>query len=498
MFGTHVDAHLPITKEASSSFPFFTKDPQVKKTMAWSLSQNWNSVTELFRKGDYRGLLKDHGVLLSFRILMRAQADSVSRDGDHFTSKEREVPHPDVARGQSTKMVKADKRVFVSGSEVKGHFAQRVRMVYAATGGLNYLFAGAFQRFRAFYLEEYAFTWKHRGGDDMRRKTEKYDTVAAFDVSRMDQTVARWQLDPMFEVLETSLTPATLDLLDTFLRSPCWVPDPEKGGVNHFWTADPLDRKSFDDVWWGLPSGIAPNPDIGKFVMTVAYLCIIDDYFGDVLETGVPRILKGEHKWYAVLNMSDDSVILLKNSEQATRLQTDLAEGNLDSPYMKIEREEGTRFLGSIFHKDELGKLHISPDITSYFVNWYVPERGTQRRGVGQPSARQFWPLGYRLRKEQYYQEAPAFARAMDIQRDIWREHFPDLPSPENLAARYERNMDISISNQADVLVMDDPAKLHYMFGPNDVSAEIFDLFQSGFAPSEAKIVVNPLFKEAL
>jgi hypothetical protein len=491
MFGEHEDASVSIAIRSSMGPPTFVTNIMAKKASLLQLSEEWPVVSEKIQKGDFRSLLSDHAVMLAYRIGSRAQADSVTKDDNgKFSSKDRYVYTKEYALsgGEEGQQIVADKSVHINDSLREGHFAQRIRTVYGFSGSLNYAMAAVMSRFRKVYLDKYEFTWKHQGAEHIKRKIKRYPHVMGFDVSRMDQTVAKWQLDYMFDALAEHLEPDFMDMMMLAFTAPCHVPDPYTDGDNHFWTKDPMLPESYKDVWYGLPSGIAPNPDCGKFVMVATYLCILDDYYQDVLEVGIDRILRGEHDAYALLNMSDDCLVLLNDSPTGNQLIRDLVEDDLYSPYMKVEREEGISFLGNVVYRTERGEVEVAPNVASMFLNWFVPERGTTHPG------RKYWALGWRERNL-YYMNAPSYGTAREILNKTWREAYPELPPIDSFISLFDKEPPLGGLTNIDRQVMMAPEKLFYQFSPHDVSPEVLAMFQAGFTPDETTSIVSPFFK---
>jgi hypothetical protein len=219
----------------------------------------------------------------------------------------------------------------------------------------------------------------------------------------------------------------------------------------------------------GLPSGIPPNPDFGKYFMTATYLCLFDDYFGDVLETGVDVILRGDHPLYGLLNMGDDSVVLSNDSKFVRELMQKLEDEAQVSPYFQLEKEDAVAFLGNVFYRDDREDLKLSPNIASFINNWFAPEISTTH------VKREFWPVGW-MERQQFYMQSPSFQDAWEIMvkhfYDTWHVH-PDLYASK--AKDRMRVPAFPVTSEVDRIVLEDPSKLYYRFDADELSSEILD-----------------------
>lgn len=490
MFGRASPASVPIRRSASTGSPDYVDDvPKKKRELRLALT-NLDDFLALVDRGNLSGLYQKYNATIVQSLGIRLQPDSVTKDENgRFTTKSREVNDELAARSsfKEGRRFAADKTVCIDGQKVPGHFAMRRRTVYGMSFVANYVVSAHCACWRQVYLEEYAFTWKHRTAVSILEKMQLFKHQVGVDVKQFDQSVGSFLIDAFLEQLAKYVDRRFVELLRLMFHAPFISPAPSVGApsdderINPFFGTDPFDVKSFT-MNLGLPSGIGINPDFGKFIMTFQYLCLLDDYYHDVMEVGLPTILTGHHTKYALLDMSDDGVILTNDAHFAAFV----AEGNYPSKYFKLELESPVSFLGNVPYRKEDGSLGLAPDLVSFFVNWWVPEKG-----VDHPSRRQFWAIGDRERRA-HYAKCPSYSAAFKIYTELFYEHFG--VHPESIAQKYyPEQKAFSALSYIDQLVMMRPELLLYKYDENQVSQKVLDYVQVSLPAAE----VWPLIKDS-
>lgn len=469
MCATKLPSKVSIRREASTGCPDYVNEvPKKKKELLHAL-KNLGSFLDLVDKGALLELFVEYNAPIVQTTGERTQADKVTRDGNRFKSKDREVNDEHAARtGDFTSRKAADKTVMVDGHILRDHFAGRRRTVFGMSFVPNYVVAAIFSTMRAHYLEAYAFTWKHRTPESILEKMRQFKFLAGFDVKQFDQTVPTFMVDEFCSELKNYVDPRIAKLIRLMFAAPYIVPYPFIAGrseekFNPIFGANPFDEASFT-MELGLPSGISCNPDFGKLVMMTQYLCLADDFYHDVLEVGIETILRGEHEKYAFLNMGDDCVVLM-NEEP---FRNHVLNGEYNAQYMAVEPEKPISFLGNVPYTDERGELQLAPNIASFFVNWLVPEFGVENH-----RRRNFWAVGDRERR-QHYAKSPAYSEAYGIYEEIFVDGFGRSPSSIT-ADYYDQQKKMGSLSFIDALVLQNPSYLQYRFEENQVSPEILD-----------------------
>lgn len=477
MFRTIVPSSMAIRKTASSGAPYFTSALDEKKKALAVFNTHSADILHRFARGELERLYDDFGLFCSTYMGVRTQPDTVTVNGKHATPKPREVNDRDyaISRGKKGHRGPADKTVHLpNGQTVQGLFAMRRRSVYAYPAMYNYFVTQFFAPLRAHYLNDAEFTFKHRTPESIAEKLRSFKSVRGFDVKQFDQSVLAYLLDAFVGCFSGFVKEEVLFFLRSILRQPIYMPHPAVVNASgperdpapfNPCLGDPFDLSSFN-LEVGLPSGIGPNPDIGKFLMTFAYLCLFDRHFHDVLEVGVRTILRGQHDRYAVLDMADDGVIgVCDESFWAT------AERVLAQPfYFKIEPEDGVSFLGNVLYKDPENILKATSNVVTFLRNRLCPEHG-----VNHWSRRDFAGTGW-FEGKKHYSTAPAFNEALTTWDEIWRRNFNEGLDVRFYAAKeQERHRGVPSLSEADRAVLENPDKLYYRYNIEELHPWVLD-----------------------
>lgn len=497
MFSRWEPSSLKLSKPSSTGFPSHEFDPAFKVHLYHSVASKLPQVLDLIARGEWSQLYNDHDLILAYNLVKRLQVDKVTRGEDgSFSSKQRLVNTYEyaISSGRSGTRVPADKSVTIEGVDYPNNFAMRVRTAYGLASGLNYQLASFMTGLREVYLKEYEYTWKHRAPESIESKLH-WKHVQGFDVAGFDTTVAPWMLEKFLQHLP--FTEEVIHLFRRALSAPYYSGPVEKGIKGGLWLGNPFEDKSFN-LQYGLPSGVACNPDVAKYVMTASYLCLLDDFFHDTLER-MEDVLQGNHPQYGLLNMGDDTLLgtnhtrfheyvvaKLESSDQRDQIKL--------CPYFVIEKESPVTFLGNVVMMGQEGErsgVKLAPNIVSFFLNWFTPERSVTA------TMREFWALGWKERKI-HYAKAPSFSQAWEIMERRFYDAFGVLP--DTIADRHYKNVR-SVStfawSEIDREVLENPAKLYYKYTEEDVSPEVLDLLVTSIDASDVERYVTPFLVKA-
>lgn len=274
-FGAAVPTDFHFKKMGTTAFPDFRKgsedDVLYKKLGLMKILKNLPTFCAMVKKKDFIGLLEHFHVVFLYVMYSRKQADKVTKESDgSFVTKARVAPSEDEARKGLVPKTYADKSVRDSlGNPIAGHFAMRVRDVFAFNGLLNMLFSVFFANFRTVYLNRFAATYKTFGAASKEARIRLYRYVYGSDVKTMDKTIPLWFIEDFCNGLKLYMHDDICDiLLKAFRSSYIAAPDGTKFGddFNPLFGPDPLSGEFSN--FHGLPSGIGPNPDVGKLWMT--------------------------------------------------------------------------------------------------------------------------------------------------------------------------------------------------------------------------------------
>lgn len=486
MFATKLPAKVSIRREASTGMPDFVNDVPKKKSELMYALKNLDHFLQLVQDDKLDELFIEYNAPIVQTTGERTQADKVTLEDGRFTSKEREVNDEVAARsGKFTSRKPASKDVVIDGQILRDHFAGRRRTVFGMSFVPNYVVAAFASTARAHYLDAYGFTWKHRTPDSILEKMKRFKYLAGFDVKQFDQTVPTFMVEEFCTELANYVDPRMAKLIRLMFAAPYVVPYPFVAGspdvdFNPLFGADPFDVGSFR-MELGLPSGISINPDFGKLAMMTQYLAIADDFYHDVLETGIEHVLCGEHPKYGFLNMGDDCVILINDPA----FYDHIVKGDYVCQYFAVEPEKPISFLGNVPYTDERGELQLAPNIASFFVNWLVPEFGIENH-----RRKNFWAVGDRERR-QHYARAPVYSEAYGIYDEIFSSELGRSPSAIT-AEYYDQQRKLGSLSFADALVLQNPSYLQYRFTEDDISPEVLDQLVTSLSADDVWPLLKP------
>jgi hypothetical protein len=495
MFGQWTPATSKIAKISSTGFPDHQKDPDFKIKLFYYVMDNFDKILDIVATGDFERLYQDYDLILAYNLVQRAQVDKVKKEGDRFTSKDRPYATYEFAASSGARgaLLTADKTVTIDGVDYPGHFAMRIRIAYGLAAGLNYAMTAFMSGCRAIYLKKYEYTWKHRTVESMEQKLNKWDHIFATDAPNYDTSFGDWLNLALIDAC--CFDDRMKILMKHALHAPYYSGPTAKGEKGGIWMGNPFDVDQFK-LKYGLPSGVAFNPDAGKFGMTYQYLCIFDDFFHDTLEK-METVLQGDHPEYGMLNMGDDTVGGTNNARFNTHVNENLAtddqvKARKFAPYFVLEPETPYVFLGNAIVKRPTGGVKLYPSIPSFFLNWLVPERGVSNK------MRMYWPIGWKERKL-HYAKAPAFSKAWEI---FERRHYDAYGiSPDTIATMHEENVrNLNTFNWTDIdrEVMENPSKLYYKYSEEDISVEVLDLLTTSIPSEDVERLVYPFITQGV
>lgn len=488
-YGNWIQSPVHISRDSSTCFPYFVKGVDAKKELFRYTCRLWDDISKFVMKGDLQGLYDKHNAVIMYYMGTRLQPDKVILESDGSRkSKDRYLWDLEYAMSGGLKGNRwvADKSISTPDFSIKGHFRMRKRVVFGTAGWMNYFLNSIFNGFREHYLHEYEFTWKHRTSDQILGKIQQFKHFVGFDVHQYDNTFADFMFDRWLLNLRNYVREDVVKLIELALHSPFYQPNMKVGQNEKLMIGNPLNPDHFG-FNYGLPSGIPPNPDLGKLMMTFNLLVRMDREFHDVLEVGIDTILKGKHPLYGILNMGDDSIILMNDDQVYAKIQADIEKDRDPSPYFKMEKEKAISFLGNVFYRDAEGDIQLAPNLVSMFSNWFVPEMSTTHR------RRKYWAIGWEERNA-YYMQAPSFSTAWDI---LSEEFYNTYGLNPDLYARRGKEIagdpQFCLATDLERLLLDDPSKMHYRISPKDISPELLNQITTVLPEDDVIKYIQPL-----
>jgi len=440
-----------VARVSTMGFPDFSFKIDRKLMAASNIMRQAATICGLYSAGKLEELWTKYDVVTAYYATYRLQADSSPKNPDtsFFEPKSR----PSFGLGWATSPAEdpplADKTI----SSKFPVFRQRVRLAYGLPGRINYMIGGLMSGFRDVYLDKYAATWVTKGPGDLQESLQGW-SIMGVDVKQFDSTYPEFLLTFFLEQIARRF-PAMRSLLLATQFAPTFT---ARRGPSEpaFWTGDPLDATTFG-CSLGLPSGVAYNPDAGKFGGTLQALLLMDDLVGDVLGN-VDTILRGQHPSMGLKNSADDMLFKFKDPAVARTLHEQLSDASHSShkdEYFALAPEDYVTYLGNAIYEEQPGFYRVEPSINSLLVNWFVPERAAG-------SAFRPYPGTGWFARESHFAQSRMYGQVSEIRDRAFRHYFGsdphDLMKPiaQNEASR------LGSLNAADLRLIEKPERLFY------------------------------------
>jgi hypothetical protein len=258
----------------------------------------------------------------------------------------------------------------------------------------------------------------------------------------------------------------------TFVMPPPWRNTPDS--FDPVFGPNPLDGTA--DLWPGLASGIAVNPDLGKLWMTFVYVVLYKDLGALTSPQEIEPFLSGRNPDHAMLDMGDDAT-LMTNSPA---VQSGLAAAK--SPYAVLEPETPVIFTGDVF-ASVAGEKKAYPNPVTYVVNALVRENSVDK----------MHPVSYAegaLARFQQYARTPIFRDLNaiyeeEVRRALW-------VNPTLIARALARRVRWT---DTDAAVVANPHYLYYRVDPAEVSPEVLDELVATIPATDFFNKIRHLFK---
>lgn len=458
---------LELSKKSSSSAPWYSKLPSLKKKEAIHGLTYKDQIAELVMLGQFEKLYKEFDrVAILANLVYRDQPDSW-KDG---APKPREVTDLLYALTGGARGTR-----FVADKSIEGISLSRARKrtAFAVAGCVNKVLSALYQPFAKYAYSEFGFTWKTTSPSHLKSKMSDFNYYLGSDTTAHDQLYAPCIFDIFFEGMSKRLKPGAMTLLEKVIYAPYHMSSPYLGEDFEIWMGDPFDSRSFN-TQLGLPSGLGPNSFIGRWWMTSFALMIIHRITGSVIGN-VEAILKGRSS-IGILNSADDMLFCFSKKQDQLRLLDAMNDDNPKTkartipPYMTMNLESPISFLGYVPYRAKSGSLEVTSNITSFVVNRLAPERGINSK------ARRYWALGFDAVLTQFG-TSPCFSDVYPIFDDAiyqatgsrFERMIHEFGAPDMIKAR------MSSLSSADIEVLENPDKVYYKFDASDISKDVFD-----------------------
>jgi hypothetical protein len=491
LFAERVEAKIPMSKSASSGPPMFVRTLDERKPLIKHALSNLDKYLDLFVNYKFEQLNKEFNCLPAYVINWRFQADSCVDKNGKISSKERNVPYLRTAIDphKYNDFFPASKSIVADGM-----FGQRARVVFTTSVVANGVLTAAISGYRDVYSHRYAYTYKHIDERDVTRKMRQYKYWIAVDVESYDSTIMDDFFEPLYDTLETKWDPRLVKMFKIMMKAPYYAKcfdlynsNPERYDM---WSGNPFDPDSYTAAQ-GLPSGISPNPDIGKFVNTFNTFIILQKYFGDAVEKA-DQVLKGEHPLYGFLNMGDDLMIGTNSADFYNKLHGALESEDvptleaMSANHLRLQVESPMKFIGLISYVNNAGEALVTRNAVSGLVNKLSFE-----------TEKKYWSIGH-LANERVFAKAPIYDDLISIFCDEFSRSFnQDYRVVADHHADYMNRLLVEMAQtQADLLLLTDPSKIHYMVSESDLSEEFKKKMLKSIPVEEVEPFIGPLLQK--
>lgn len=479
-YGAAVPQNLHIKTKGTTAAPDFEKaDLSYKKLGTIKILKSLPTLIRLVSLKRGLDILNEYRILFMSVIMSRLQPDSVFVKDGKWATKQRLAPTPDEARSGLAAKNYADKRVKDrNGDVIDGHFAMRMRDVFAFNGLLNYAISAIMGCFRAVYTNRFAATFKTRGAEDKRVRISKYRYIAGSDVKTMDKLIPRWFIDLYHELLCSYLDEGIVEIMAAMFKAPyLYAPNGTyPADFNPLVGGDPLKLDANNHP--GLPSGIAQNPDIGKIWMVFNYMIATRDCGGLATPRDIEPWLAGDNPDYGLQDMADDATFM-------TNVQRSVEDFKVyKSPYCVMEQEIPVIFLGDVYCTDDQNNKIVLPNPVSYPVNEIAREDSVASKPIAQVA------LG-RSAREEIYARCPIYRDMKAIMRE---EQIRCLGF--DVYSHYSKvSMPVGGMSDPDLLFQMNPNVIHFKIDPDDVTPSLLSQHVSTIDADVFWDDIRPFFK---
>lgn len=454
---------LKVASKSSQGLPkvTFDKSEKVRDAMHLLSERNFNEFLRATERRDGKRILNEFNVVYAYLQNYRASPD--------VWGKERKTPDLAYAMsgGQEGELVIVDKTVIgLDGIPVDGVQANRPRLVMGMNNPINIAISAWRAGTSNYYLNEYKFTWKHTGKEQIAEKLNAFLTefpegdIVGVDVGQFDASVMTWLRE---EIYNYSRGRFISDQYANMVLQAAFAPvlQPETGdGLGAVLHGNPLAMERLPAP--GLLSGFDMVSPEGKICNVWQSLCLVGHVMGKEYIIGrVRNFLKGQLD-IRILNAGDDGLMMFPNKEISTKYFSDSV---MKESFFKIEPEAALQFLGFVFTKDG-SKVVGYNNVISFATGVLCPERPWDSK------LREYWNIGL-SEKMKVYQNNPSFEAVLDGLDIAFKKRLPHLFNfrqyIDRLIIDNRHNMPTMLS-EADQMFVMDPNVVHFKLDIDSVS----------------------------
>lgn len=475
---------LKVASKSSQGLPKVSYDKKEKVDDAMKLlaKGNFENFLHATERREGMRILNEFGVVYAYLQNYRGSPDS--------WGKVRKTPDLDyaVSGGKEGQLVLVDKTIIgLDGLPVEGIQANRPRLVMGMNNPINICISAWRAGTSNYYLNEYGYTWKHTGSEQIAKKLNDYlkefpnGEIIGVDVGQFDASVMTWLRKEIFNYCRGRyISDAYAEMILQAAFAP--VLQPETGdGNGAYMHGNPIKMETLPAP--GLLSGFDFVSPEGKIDNVWQALCLIGHVKGPEYILGkVRNYLKGQLE-VRMLNAGDDGLIMFPESGFSDKFFSDEV---MKMSFFKIEPEASLQFLGFTFTKEN-GIIKGYNNVVSFVTGILCPERPWTSK------LRAFWNVGL-AEKFKVYKNSPSFETVLDGLDVAFKRRLPHLTSfrvyCERLIETNRHNMPELLS-EADRQFVMNPDAIHYKMEESDVSKHLIDEFYSNIPRSHYEYLIG-------
>lgn len=415
---------------------------------------------KLIESGDSVGLYRDYEIAFLMGVNVRWQPDMPGKQR-YYWSIEDVLASESPVRRPITTVVNFD------GVDMPQFAAMRTRLINQGSWAINVQLQPYATGCMHGMFARYPETW-HRDEDNLHNELEGKEVYFS-DVSTYDQTFTEEMIDITHDTGREYISEGIMSMSQHYYYSAYFArPMVTKGGTWESIGNPALFKER--QVVAGNRSGHAFTSLLAKVWKVIESLWAFDCIGYDVVRD-VKLFLAGKMPCGTINNGDDaidwfdlrsdyDKYVAFRNSKRADWM-------------FKVEREYGNIFSGRVFmrvpgHRTKYTQLQR---ITTPFQKIYIPERS-----IG-GDFRPFWPIGI-VQRVNSSDSHPSLAAMWDIHNkvysDTWGKEIGDFWT---IVKRAHEAMPFNSSayTAKDIIVQEDPAKIHYAYTDDEIADEVID-----------------------
>lgn len=502
MFTTPEPAALRMQRSSSFMFPTYESSIEAKKNIVKDLVQRdtIRTILRLWKEGAFRRLWRDFAALPVNTLVWRLQPQKWV-DGK---PKKRPIHTLKGVFGDPNGIVDMDMSIpELNNPNICSPYQ---RTAHGCNGIINMLIAIVFACLRAYYFRIYEATFKLRSPTTLEDAFEEYPYGIAVDCANFDNSLITKILEKFSLWLEDVIHPTFASIIKRALGAPYLAYKYIRGKKAAVMVGDIFDIDA--NLNYGLCSGVACNPDVGKWYMVSTLFAGLNNVLNmKGGKTTYDEILKGKHSSIRLFDTGDDALLLFKNKEDYLIVLNSI-KNNTFTNYLKVDLEPGSQYLGNVIYVDANGKFNAVPNMVTYLVNRFSPEKGID---IASNNIRPFtFKLGFEAADVNAARNKTVYDDVRRLMESIYYKHY-GIMFQAAVASLSERNTRIFLESEktaqllregglthSELEFIAEPERIHYRIAPEDISPDLLAQYMATIPYEDLTEFIEEIFGRAL